>query len=135
MNLPAATVIGIALMAAAIWLGTIVPVTLSFEAWLVILFFYIIIAAAIPVNILLQPRDYLNSWLLYFGDLRGFRPPLSSPSRESRFGLLGFLARPDRRETDAVLACHPPDHRLRLPLGLPFPGGLGNVVQADHEGK
>jgi carbon starvation protein len=37
-----------------------------------IFFFYIIIAAAIPVNILLQPRDYLNSWLLYAGLLVGF---------------------------------------------------------------
>jgi carbon starvation protein len=72
MNLPAATVIGIVLMAAAIWAGTVVPVALGFEAWLVILFFYIIIAAAIPVNILLQPRDYLNSWLLYFGIFVGF---------------------------------------------------------------
>jgi carbon starvation protein len=72
MNLPIATVIGIILMAIAIWLGTIVPVSLSFEAWLVILFIYIIIAAAIPVNILLQPRDYLNSWLLYFGIAVGF---------------------------------------------------------------
>jgi carbon starvation protein len=72
MNLPVATVIGIILMSIAIWAGTIVPIPLSFEAWLVILFFYIIIAAAIPVNILLQPRDYLNSWLLYFGIFVGF---------------------------------------------------------------
>jgi carbon starvation protein len=72
MNLPVATIIGIVLMAIAIWAGTVVPVPLNFEAWLVILFFYIIIAAAIPVNILLQPRDYLNSWLLYFGIFVGF---------------------------------------------------------------
>ncbi len=72
MNLPIATVIGIVMMAIAIWLGTLVPVRLSFETWLVILFIYIIIAAAIPVNILLQPRDYLNSWLLYFGIAIGF---------------------------------------------------------------
>jgi carbon starvation protein len=72
MNLPVATVIGIILMVIAIWAGTVVPIPLSFEAWLVILFFYIIIAAAIPVNILLQPRDYLNSWLLYAGIAIGF---------------------------------------------------------------
>ena len=72
MNLPVATVIGIALMAVAIWGGTVVPVSLNFQTWLVILFFYIIIAAAIPVNILLQPRDYLNSWLLYAGIAIGF---------------------------------------------------------------
>ena len=39
---------------------------------MVAFFFYIIIAAAIPVNVLLQPRDYLNSWLLYAGLLVGF---------------------------------------------------------------
>jgi carbon starvation protein len=72
MNLVAATVIGIALMAVAIWLGTLTPIPASFEVWLVVLFIYIIIAAAIPVNILLQPRDYLNSWLLYFGIFVGF---------------------------------------------------------------
>lgn len=72
MNLPAATVIGIALLAVGIWLGTKTPVPASFETWLVVLFAYIIIAASIPVNILLQPRDYLNSWLLYFGLAIGF---------------------------------------------------------------
>ena len=72
MNLPIATVIGIVMMAIAIWLGTLIPIRLGFEAWLVILFIYIIIAAAIPVNILLQPRDYLNSWLLYIGLAIGF---------------------------------------------------------------
>ena len=61
------TIIGIVLLAFAIFGGTILPVTLSRDAWFLIMFFYIIIAAAIPVNVLLQPRDYLNSWLLYFG--------------------------------------------------------------------
>jgi carbon starvation protein len=37
-----------------------------------VFFFYIVIASSIPVNVLLQPRDYLNSWLLYFGLLLGF---------------------------------------------------------------
>lgn len=72
MNLVGATIIGIAMLAVGIWLGTITPVPASFEVWLVVLFAYIIIAAAIPVNILLQPRDYLNSWLLYFGIAIGF---------------------------------------------------------------
>ncbi len=72
MNLPIATVIGIILMCVAIWLGTLTPIKASFEVWLVVLFIYIIIAAAIPVNILLQPRDYLNSFLLYFGIAVGF---------------------------------------------------------------
>jgi len=72
MNFAVATVIGIIMLAAAIWLGTVTPIKLSYITWMWIFFFYIIIAAAIPVNILLQPRDYLNSWLLYAGLLVGF---------------------------------------------------------------
>ncbi len=72
MNLPAATVIGIVLMVIAIWMSTFLPVPASYEVWMVVLFIYIIIAAAIPVNVLLQPRDYLNSFLLYFGIAIGF---------------------------------------------------------------
>jgi carbon starvation protein len=72
LNLPACTVIGIVLMAVAIWLGTELPVKAGYEVWMVVLFLYIIIAAAIPVNLLLQPRDYMNSFLLYFGIAIGF---------------------------------------------------------------
>ena len=72
INLPTSTIIGVIGMAAAIWLGTLTPIYLSHEVWLLIQFIYIIIAAAIPVNLLLQPRDYLNSFLLYFGIAVGF---------------------------------------------------------------
>jgi carbon starvation protein len=72
INFAVATIIGIIMLAAAIWLGTVTPIKLSYITWMWIFFFYIIIAAAIPVNILLQPRDYLNSWLLYAGLLVGF---------------------------------------------------------------
>jgi len=72
MNLAAATIIGIVLMSIAIWMSTFLPVPASYETWMVVLFIYIIIAAAIPVNVLLQPRDYLNSFLLYFGIAIGF---------------------------------------------------------------
>ncbi len=67
MNFALATVIGIVMLALAIWLGSVLPIKASKNTWYVIMFFYIIIASAIPVNVLLQPRDYLNSWLLYFG--------------------------------------------------------------------
>jgi len=72
MNFGVATIIGIIMLAIAIWLGTLIPIKLSYMTWMWVFFFYIIIAAAIPVNVLLQPRDYLNSWLLYAGLLLGF---------------------------------------------------------------
>jgi carbon starvation protein len=71
MNFVAATILGILMLIAAIWLGSLRGIDLSYTSWMWIFFFYIIIAAAIPVNILLQPRDYLNSWLLYAGLVLG----------------------------------------------------------------
>jgi carbon starvation protein len=65
------SVIGVAMLAAALWLGTLFPLQASYGTWMVVFFFYIVIAAALPVNILLQPRDYLNSYLLYAGLLIG----------------------------------------------------------------
>jgi len=72
MNFVVATIIGILMLCAAIWLGTMKGIPLSYTTWMWVFFFYIVIAAAIPVNVLLQPRDYLNSWLLYAGLLIGF---------------------------------------------------------------
>ena len=40
---------------------------LTYHQWLIFLLIYIIIAAALPVWTLLQPRDYLNSYILYVG--------------------------------------------------------------------
>ena len=44
----------------------IFPVYLDLEAWHIIIFAYILIACVAPVGALLQPRDYLNSYLLIF---------------------------------------------------------------------
>lgn len=71
LHFGAATIIGIGMLILAIQLGTVFPIPMSYNTWMVIFFFYIIIAAAIPVNILLQPRDYLNSFLLYAGLILG----------------------------------------------------------------
>lgn len=78
MNFTLATIIGIIMLALAVWGGTLMPLVAPKSVWFVVMFFYIIIAAAIPVNVLLQPRDYLNSWLLYFGLAIGAIAALSS---------------------------------------------------------
>ncbi len=72
MNFGLATIIGIALLGFAIWLGVETPIAASYMTWMWVFFFYIFIVSAIPVNVLLQPRDYLNSWLLYAGLVLGF---------------------------------------------------------------
>jgi carbon starvation protein len=67
MNFSLASLIGVLMLIGAIWLGTVFPVNASYQTWMVVFFFYIVIASSIPVNVLLQPRDYLNSYLLYAG--------------------------------------------------------------------
>ena len=65
-NLIVNTVIGVALLCGSIVLGLAFPLmNLSKGFWLTITFVYIFIASVAPVWILLQPRDYLNSFLLY----------------------------------------------------------------------
>lgn len=73
MKLPlwAATLAGVGLLLGCVFLGMRLPVHLSYNAWLCVLFGYIFVAAVTPVWILLQPRDYLNSFLLYFVLLGG----------------------------------------------------------------
>jgi carbon starvation protein len=61
------TLIGIAMLILAIYLGILFPISASYKTWMVVFFFYIVIAASIPVWVLLQPRDYLNAWLLVAG--------------------------------------------------------------------
>ncbi len=72
-NLPLgfATLIGVALLLFCIWMGLAFPATFSSnvhtaqQGWTWIILVYIFIASVTPVWILLQPRDYLNSFLLY----------------------------------------------------------------------
>lgn len=65
-KLPAAvnTVIAIAMLAGAVVIGLNFPMYLPLNAWHILVFVYIFIASVVPVWLLLQPRDYLNSYLL-----------------------------------------------------------------------
>lgn len=55
-------IIGIVLIVA---LGLNVGISMGRTAWIVFIGVYIIVASLVPVWILLQPRDYLSSFLLY----------------------------------------------------------------------
>ncbi len=59
------SVVGVVLMYAVAFLGVQVPLALPYEAWVLILMGYAFIASVTPVSFLLQPRDYLSSFLLY----------------------------------------------------------------------
>ena len=60
------TGIAIVMLVAAIAIGLNCPIYLSRSTWHLIVFAYILIACVTPVWALLQPRDYLNSYLLIF---------------------------------------------------------------------
>jgi len=71
LSFQAATLVGLGLLLLSILLGARLPIKLPYRSWLVLLWLYIIIASSLPVWTLLQPRDYLNSYLLWAGLLVG----------------------------------------------------------------
>jgi carbon starvation protein len=60
-----ATTIGVILLFLSIPAGNLFPIQLSAFQWQLLLLGYIFVASVTPVWILLQPRDYLNSFFLY----------------------------------------------------------------------
>ena len=60
------TAIAIAMLVAAVAIGLKCPVYLTRSTWHLIIFAYVMVACVVPVWALLQPRDYLNSYLLIF---------------------------------------------------------------------
>jgi len=59
------TVIGVILLFLSIWIGLRAPFALGARTWIYVLLVYVFFASSLPVWSLLQPRDYLSSFLLY----------------------------------------------------------------------
>lgn len=81
------TLLAFAITLASVWAGNQLPrVDLSLNQWSVLLLAYSLIASVLPVWLLLQPRDYVNSLLLYLGlfsIFSGFfvlRPEFAAPA-------------------------------------------------------
>lgn len=80
------TLFAIALLVLAVGLGLVFPIYVPQSAWLIFVFIYVIIACVTPVWALLQPRDYLNSYLLIamiVGSVLGicvYNPSMNLPS-------------------------------------------------------
>lgn len=64
-SLVLSSIIGITFLVLCIIIGYNFPLHLPASFWSVFVMAYIVIASVTPVWILLQPRDYLNSFLLY----------------------------------------------------------------------
>ena len=62
------TLIAFIITLLSVWAGLELPVlSLSLGQWSIILLIYAFVASVLPVWLLLQPRDYVNSLLLYLG--------------------------------------------------------------------
>jgi len=80
MPLLIGTLISLAALAFLIYLGELFPIRIpetilgmsDLRFWFWALMIYALIASVIPVWVLLQPRDYISSWLLYIGLGVGF---------------------------------------------------------------
>lgn len=66
------TVAALLVFAGLIAFADKMPVSASMNFWILVLLVYSFAASVLPVNMLLQPRDYLSSFLLYAGMLLGF---------------------------------------------------------------
>ena len=74
-NQTLSTIIGLTLLGVLIYLSTQMSITFNkdlLNIWIAILLLYAFFASILPVNILLQPRDYLSAYLLFFGIIVGF---------------------------------------------------------------
>jgi len=88
-NQVAVTILGLLLLGGLMFLGRLLPLDLGgngLKIWSAVLLLYAFAASVAPVNILLQPRDYLASYLLVFGIVFGYagllitRPELNFPA-------------------------------------------------------
>ncbi|MBU4562689.1 carbon starvation protein A, partial [bacterium] len=65
VSLSIVSIIGVILLFVSIWIGLRAPFALGAKTWIYLLLIYVFFASSMPVWILLQPRDYLSSFLLY----------------------------------------------------------------------
>ncbi len=88
------TLAALLLLGLLIWLGEMLPLQLpetvlgapAVTAWFWILMIYCVAASVMPVWLLLQPRDYISTWILYLGLAGAFlglifaHPAIHSPA-------------------------------------------------------
>jgi len=75
INIPLATVLAVIVLFLLIYLGKLCPVSLPAQTlglspqnfWFTMLIVYSLFASSLPVWFLLQPRDYISTWILFLG--------------------------------------------------------------------
>ena len=110
-----ATLVFVPVMFGSVWAGTAWPLDLTVAfglsktgaqtAWTLVLLAYCFLASTLPVWLLLQPRDYLNSYLLYA--MMGL-------------GFLGVFAAAPTVNLDAFVGWHAPNAKGAMMPLFPF---------------
>jgi len=100
LNSVGVTVTALVILGVMIYGGKFFPIDLganSLSIWMAVLLVYCFFASIIPVNFLLQPRDYLSSFLLIAGMLLAVagilvsHPTMNTPAFIANKGSLGYL--------------------------------------------
>ena len=92
------TLLALAALAALIRLGQIYPIAITAPVlglapatiWFWVLMAYCLAASVLPVWLLLQPRDYISTWILYLGLGGGFLGLLAAHPRIGAPAWVGF---------------------------------------------
>ena len=85
-NLAISTIIALIILYLLIVFGQDYPIVQSYHFWLTLTIIYAFIAAVLPVQVLLQPRDYLSVYILIAGMAIGFlglmflQPEMNAPA-------------------------------------------------------
>ena len=97
VNSVLSTILGLVVLVGLIYWGNVLAIKSTLLIWLLVLLTYCYFASVLPVNILLQPRDYLSSFLLFFGVGAGYlglflsRPVITMPCIHSFSSSEGYL--------------------------------------------
>lgn len=93
-----ATILGLVLLSGLILMGDTFPLHLGsggINVWIIILLIYCFIASVMPVQILLQPRDYLSSFLLFAGVIFGYAGLMIAHPKIVQPAYIGWQAKGD----------------------------------------
>lgn len=99
VNYLLATILSLIILFVLLYFGYAIPLSLALSQnnWILILLIYSFLASIIPVNILLQPRDYISAFILFFGLISGYiglfltRPLINAPAVISFSSNSGYL--------------------------------------------
>lgn len=62
-----ASILSIIVCLLSVWIGLYYPIQLKPEIWMLLLTAYVFLASGVAVWLILQPRDFINSFILYGG--------------------------------------------------------------------